>query len=256
MKTEKKLTIKIKSKTEHRIMEPEVEMITEWNIKRIVIALLVLLLVIVIPAYYLSRSNDGVETNANNIKKDKTINMSAAQQELKQKLLQEKPIQKIVEKDTLVMKVQPVNLSAAQFKLDVPLVSNGETKGEQGKSPIETVKPSDLVFLQKNIARAQLALGIHHREPFGQVELPLVANKEKADGIFYFTEVIDMKGKTVFHEWLFQDKIAYKRKFNIHGDRWRIATSKLFDAHYIGAWQVRIITKAGEVLHKVDFAVQ
>ncbi len=38
MKAEKKLSIKVKSKTERRIMEdPELEMITEWNIKNIFI---------------------------------------------------------------------------------------------------------------------------------------------------------------------------------------------------------------------------
>ncbi|NOQ17402.1 MAG: DUF2914 domain-containing protein [Methyloprofundus sp.] len=247
MKTEKKITIKIKSKTERRIMEPEVEMVTEWNIKRIMVALLVLLLVIVIPAYYFSRSDDGVETNDKNIEKDKAIIMfDIAHQELKPELLQEKLAEKTLEKDALVTIAPPV----------APSVSSGKTKDEHGNRSIEIVKSGEPVFLQQNIARAQLALGMNHKEPFGQVELPLVVNQEKAGGIFYFTEVIDMKGKTVFHEWLFQDKVAYKRKFDIRGDRWRIATSKLFDVHYIGAWQVRIITKAGEVLHKMDFVVQ
>lgn len=51
MKTNKKISIKIKSKTERRIMEePQVEIITEWNVKRIFIALLVILLLVIIPA--------------------------------------------------------------------------------------------------------------------------------------------------------------------------------------------------------------
>jgi flagellar biogenesis protein FliO len=59
MKTNKKISIKIKSKTERRIMEePQVEIITEWNVKRIFIALLVILLLVIIPAYYLSSLNE------------------------------------------------------------------------------------------------------------------------------------------------------------------------------------------------------
>jgi len=59
MKTDKKLSIKVKSKTERRIMEePQMEVITEWNIKRIFIALLVLLLLVIIPSYYLNSLNE------------------------------------------------------------------------------------------------------------------------------------------------------------------------------------------------------
>ncbi|SMG63920.1 hypothetical protein BMETH_202612161937, partial [methanotrophic bacterial endosymbiont of Bathymodiolus sp.] len=55
MKADKKLSIKVKSKTERRIMEdPELEMISEWNIKKILFALIVFILVIILPAYYFS----------------------------------------------------------------------------------------------------------------------------------------------------------------------------------------------------------
>ncbi|BCG63354.1 MAG: cytoskeleton protein RodZ [Methyloprofundus sp.] len=249
MKTEKKLTIKVRSKTERRIMEPELEMITEWNIKRIVIALLLLLLFIAMPAYYFSTSDGNVETSVNGIDKDEAMIASHdTQQELKQQPLVAQQNEEVA---TLV-EVTPQKEVIKQVKTDlVPGIEREESHVKQQMA----VEP-EVVALHQNITRAQLAAGMNQREPFGEVDLPLLVNEEKAGGVFYFTEVINMKGKTVFHEWLFQDKLAYKRKFNIRGDRWRMATSKLFDAHYVGAWQVRIITQEGELLHKIDFAVQ
>ncbi len=59
MKADKKVKIKVISNTERRIMEePEVEMITSWNFKRIIVALLILISLIIIPSYYLSHLNE------------------------------------------------------------------------------------------------------------------------------------------------------------------------------------------------------
>jgi hypothetical protein len=252
MKIEKKLTIKVTSKTERRIMEPELEMVTEWNIKRIVIALLLLLILIATLAYYFSISDSHVAMSIDDIDNDEAMVASHAAQQVSKSA----PLQKQITQQTEVvatrMRVIPQKEVIKQVKTDlVPNVDKEVERSEQ-QAAVELGGAT----LHHNISRAQLAVGVRDKEPFGKVDLPFVVNKEKASGVFYFTEVMNMKGKTVFHEWLFQDDIAYKRKFNIRGDRWRIATSKLFDTHYIGTWQVRIITQEGELLHKIDFTVQ
>jgi len=240
MKTDQKITIKVISKTEQRIMSnPEVEMITEWNIKRIFYALLLLLFLVVIPSYYLSSLDEGarVETKM-------TIN--------KPTLLKKMPIKENLtqaERDPFI--AEPVNAVSQMAQQAVPIQ---DVVTEKELISPEVINMPDV--LNANISRAQLAQGVSDKEPYGQVKLPLIVTGEKAAGVFYFTEVMNMKGSKVLHEWLHQGKLIYKRTFIIRGDRWRISTSKLFGVNYTGSWQVRAVTKQGEVLHSLKFSVE
>lgn len=112
------------------------------------------------------------------------------------------------------------------------------------------------IDLNPYIARAQLAQGVTKLEPYGNIELPILVDSSKAYGVTYFTEVINMQGAAIYHEWLKEGHSVYKRKINIRGNRWRISTSKLFPYNSIGRWQVRTITQQGDILHKIDFSLQ
>jgi len=119
------------------------------------------------------------------------------------------------------------------------------------QTPVKSVSEQ----LHPNISRARLAKGMKNKEPYGNVELPFLVNSEQAEGLFYFTEINNMKGGTVFHEWLKEGESIYKRKIKIRGNRWRFSTSKLFNNKHIGEWQVRTLDKQGKVLNKIGFMV-
>ncbi len=252
MKTEKKLSIKIKSNIAPRMVEPEIEMVTEWNVKRIVIAGLLLLLLLTLFIYYLMHLGDGVKINtiASN---QSSIKPDIVQSELKTEPLRGIRTQETEQQESLSTTVL---IPAVSSKSDALILVKQAQPEAQTEYTVKDVKSSGQGVLVHNIARARLALGVTNKEPFGQVKLPIIVNKEQASGIFYFTEVVNMKHQTVFHEWLLNDRVIYKRRFNIYGHRWRIATSKLLNTHYIGSWQVRIRTDAGDVLHKIDFDVR
>ncbi|WP_221896394.1 hypothetical protein [Bathymodiolus japonicus methanotrophic gill symbiont] len=81
MNTDKNISIKVKSKTERRIMEePELEMISEWNYKRIAYALIVLILLVIIPAYYFS-SQDNSDSEKSPPLKMQVANQAAVRQD-------------------------------------------------------------------------------------------------------------------------------------------------------------------------------
>lgn len=280
MKADKKISIKVKSKTEQRIMEdPEVEMISEWNIQRILVALLVLLLFVVIPAYYFSRSDESVVkdasapalSNKTDIKKQDSLKEPIAKQSkidvspdknISQQALAKNAVKQTPHKqqatnnkipplpDTLAI---PANVAEKPDLKNTPTEVAVEKKTQQTSLRNKTV---DTKSMNAHVIRALLAQGVNKLEPFGQVELPLLVNDSKAQGITYFTEVSDMQGATVFHEWLKQGEIIYKRKINIGGKRWRFYTSKLFTYSSNGQWQVRVITEQGDILHQMDFSVE
>ena len=235
MKTDKKLSIKVKSKTERRIMEdPQMEIITEWNIKRIFTALLVLLLLVIIPGYYLN-----------------SLNEDPLLKDIKQPAITAETITSTPKAEISVIKpeiVEVIKSEDTQLKKEVILP-------EKIKSVAQTSAKSVSEQLHPNISRARLAKGMKDKEPYGNVELPFLVNSEQAEGLFYFTEINNMKGNTVFHEWLKDGKSIYKRKIRIRGNRWRVSTSKLFNNKHTGEWQARTLDAQGKVLNKIDFLV-
>lgn len=96
---------------------------------------------------------------------------------------------------------------------------------------------------------------INNKEPGKGIVSPLTANKDRAIGVFYFTEINNMKGKTLFHQWKRDGKLVYERKINILGDRWRASTSKLITYSKTGSWSVRLVNKQGDIFNELEFEV-
>lgn len=303
MKAKRKLSIRVKSKTERRIMEdPQVDVITEWNLKRIASAIIILLIFIVLPAYYLSIDDESSNkkpikqtailaetesplqntkaTPANFTTEQKTKTSDNKQDTLADKEINKTPVidKKVTTQQTSIeTQTTPVNdentridreESALEVATPEPFMPVETTRQATKEIPEKTVaiktgevqqtllKPTETQYLNKHIIAAQLARGVENLTPFGDVYLPFLVNKLNAEGLFFYTQVKNMRGHTVFHEWLKQGKLIYKHKFNIRRNIGKIYTSKLFSYRAHGQWQVRIVNEQGEVLHKIDFSVQ
>lgn len=236
MKEENKLQIRVRSKTEQRMMEDiDVKMITEWDVKKIVITSCCLLLLIGIMYYFFA------------IKESSEVSNKRTELEEVNKIASSLPQKKtvIVENLVAIKKQQPVVVKAQEV---VKLVDN--------KQNIILEKLNvEVITNNKYVRRGLLARRTINKEPSGVVNLPLVVNKEKAISVTYFTEIINMQGNSVYHEWVVNNKVIYRKKINVLGDRWRIATRKLFSYKVTGEWQVRVVNKKGDILHKIDFLV-
>lgn len=244
MQEEKNISIKIKSKTERHVMEDyELEMISEWNYRRIIYALVVLVFLVIIPAYYFNSLD-----NSDIVKIPPLRAVPYKQDAVKEAPLNKQSLENVATitplKGATLKPFEAVNEETPQYPSE-----------KSAKRAIQNHVSSAIADLNPHISRAQLAEGINNREPYGAIKLPVLVDTTRAYGITYFTEVNNMQGHTVFHEWLKEKKSVYKRKINIKGNRWRIATSKLFSYHSTGQWQARIITQQGEVLNKIKFSV-
>lgn len=233
MKEENKLQIRVKSKTEQRMMEDlDVQMITEWDVKKIAITVCCVLFLTACFGYYLIANQ---ETGGRIIKTSELdeVNKVASAPALKNPTVV-KPVS-IKKQEPIVTKKQEaivVKQNTSSVKLNTGKIENN-----------------------KHIQRGLLAQRTKNKEPNGVVNLPVVVNKEKAISLTYFTEIINMQGNSVYHEWLINNKVIYKKKVNILGDRWRISTRKLFSYTAIGQWQARVVNNKGDILHKIDFLV-
>jgi len=238
MKEESKLRIQVKSKTEQRMMEDlHTEVITEWDVKKISIAVLFFLLMIISGFAYYFLASDEQGTSDHKIEsKPQLAVVNNEQAEAVNQISEKKSQLKRVE----IVKVETKLLLKPAVELKVAVKTE--------KKP--------LVIKSANIKRAVLAQQTINKEPSGEIKFPFLVNKKKARGITYFTELVNMKGGSVYHEWIKNDKIIYKREINILGDRWRVSTRKLFTYSSVGEWKVRVVTKQGDILHELSFTVR
>jgi len=266
MKAEKTLSIKVKSKTERRIMEnPEVEMITEWNTSRIV-SVTVAALLIIIPAYYFTQKDvtdaDKYAKSISLENESKIKKQDSVKDVVSEKIIAPVSVTSIQETipestptDDPIVLVPSVKLNEkADDEINIGVVAAKKVK-LQSQQPVSK-QFSKVEYLSSHITQAQLSLGINKLKPYGKVDLPLLVDNTKATGIFFFTEVNNMRGSTVFHEWLKEGKSIFKLKAIIRRNSTSFYTSKLFTPKSVGQWQVRIMTDQGEVLHKIDFSVE
>jgi len=240
MKEENKLRIQVKSKTEQRMMEDlHAEIITEWDVKKISIAVLILLLIVIsgLAYYFLTSDKKGVQ--GHKIEHKSSLALAIKNND------QVKAVNKIKEKKP---PLKPIEIVKVETK---PLLKPAVELQAAVK-----IKKQPLEIKTANIKRGVLAQKTINKEPSGEVNLPFLVNKENARSITYFTELLNMKGNSVYHEWIMGGKLIYKRKINILGNRWRVSTRKLFTYASTGEWQVRVVSEQGDILHELSFSVR
>ena len=134
---------------------------------------------------------------------------------------------KAAKKEQAIIEIEAINIKPVE-KIKKEETSEPETNSSQG-------------FVDKRITRALLTIGVNNKEPLEVIVSPVVVNKNKVSGVFYFTEIVDMKGVDLYHRWLWNDEVQYNKKINILGDRWRAATSKTIPYTKTGSWSVRLV---------------
>lgn len=222
------------------------QLVTVWHVKRIVIAAILLLLTIAVLFYFfIGMEPAAVAPKQNNLsentgveKKDPVIVKPLEPVKVKEVDKVIDPIPKVIRKE----------VTAPEVVVNENNISTKNTLVETESKP-----KTQSGILDKRISRALLAKDIVNKEPVGKINAKVAVVKEKATGVFFFTEINDMKGETLYHEWLRNDELVFKRKINILNTPWRAATSKLITYSRKGSWQVRLVDKNGKVLSLINF---
>ncbi len=92
-------------------------------------------------------------------------------------------------------------------------------------------------LLAAGVERGQFTTDVIDREPVDQV-FTLTSDNQQ---VKFFTEIMDMQGQTVTHQWVFNDEVMFEKTFDIGGPRWRIWTSKNLQPGWTGQWTVNIL---------------
>ena len=103
------------------------------------------------------------------------------------------------------------------------------------------------------IRRALFTTGIDNREPMAIVDS---IDSSSNNSISFFTEITNMSGQTVTHQWTHLDKIMFEKTFEVKAERWRVWTSKTLIPNWTGTWTVNVLDAERELLTSKSFEYQ
>jgi len=249
------IKIKYKESDKSPYSRSESEMVTEWHYQRIVFAVIFLVIFIVFPFYYFSDDSTDQQVDKSTVVAEakpvvNSILKTVDKEPVKIKEVKEiekavdisinKPV-KPIKKEQTVIDIKPIEIKPVE-KIKIAEKSKPEINPTQG-------------LVDKRIIRALLTTGLNDKEPLEVIASPIIVNKDKAAGVFYFTEISDMKGLGLYHHWVWNDRVIYNKRINILGDRWRATTSKVIPYSKAGDWSVRLVNNEGIILNEIKFKV-
>jgi hypothetical protein len=103
------------------------------------------------------------------------------------------------------------------------------------------------------VSRAIFTIGIDNHEPVLNVSS---INSGSYTSISFFTELNDLDGHNITHQWTFNNKIMFEKAFEVKSTRWRVWTSKTLIPSWIGMWTVNVLDDDRSVLASSSFEYQ
>ncbi|MFV2031564.1 MAG: DUF2914 domain-containing protein, partial [Gammaproteobacteria bacterium] len=104
--------------------------------------------------------------------------------------------------------------------------------------------------LAGGVSRASFTIGVEDREPVLMVD---TISAESYNSISFFTELSDLEGKTITHQWMYDGKVMFEKSFDVRGARWRVWTSKTLLPSWTGTWTVNVLDEDRTVLESKTF---
>ena len=104
-----------------------------------------------------------------------------------------------------------------------------------------------------SVSRALFTIGVDNREPVIMVDS---ISSDSYNSIAFFTELTDLSGHTVTHQWMYDGKIMFEKSFDVTGARWRVGTSKTLQKSWTGTWTVNVMDDDRSVLETKSFVYQ
>ena len=103
------------------------------------------------------------------------------------------------------------------------------------------------------VTRAMFTIGVDNREPVIMVDS---IDSSSYTSISFFTELQDLSGHNITHQWTFNGDVMFEKTFEVKGPRWRVWTSKTLIPSWIGTWTVNVLDEDRTVLSTRSFEYQ
>ncbi len=232
--------------------------ITVWNVKRIMLAVFVLMALLGVMVYFLG-DGDGKQGDTAYAKPLVSPEKKAAPKTIvtvgdgmgfqSEALVDAKATETALHLPGKLKSVARVEAAPIKSNKKTPINSANHKRvvGKPSFPANKTVKPN------KNVSRALLVYGVNDREPIQAINGPVSATNAKPVAVYYFTELKAMDGKKVYHQWLQNGKPIARYELPVSADRWRTYTHRVLAGKARGSWLVRLTDEKGQVLNEKTF---
>lgn len=137
-----------------------------------------------------------------------------------------------------------LTLLSEQQRLDLA-ASQQEKQPTQTAHALEKIQPSNI-----DIKAAQFTVGIANHEP--TTALPEVVPKYIRK-LYFFTQIANAKGQTVYHRWIYQNQIMATVPLKISSPLYRTWSSKRLTSAWKGQWYVEVLDQHKNVIDRHSF---
>lgn len=226
------------------------KMVTEWNVKRISLAVGVLVLMLASLIYVINNDTQKIGVDNATVLIDAIEKQATPSDEVKETEIKnlEIPKQAVAETNSLV-----------KPKKD-PNKTNKQTPSNPVKEVIKKQLNEKVIkeheYSKANVQRASLTYAINNKEPVAEIVKAVDISHKNPVWLYYFTELKAMKGGKVYHEWLRNGVIVSRQALVISGDTWRTSSRRLLSDSDKGNWTVRLVDKNGRLLNEKSFKVE
>jgi hypothetical protein len=103
-----------------------------------------------------------------------------------------------------------------------------------------------------SVNRSQFTTEMDGREPTDMV----VTLSSDVNRIIYFTELSDLAGHKVTHQWVYNGNVMFEKTFDVGANHWRVWSSKTLQPGWTGRWTVNTLDEDGSELSSQVFEYQ
>ncbi|WP_394807656.1 DUF2914 domain-containing protein [Nitrosomonas sp.] len=250
--------------------EPEVtyEEVLDW--RKISIAALILLPILILIGYLLFADKDNeksrnepppidsiISVPENTTSLDKTEPPTGSSDKASETL----PDQLIIQSNTQVDPVGSRETAVASKAIATP-IKKPESAAVINQPAITGIKIPKTARQPKpqkisdhpEVVRAQLSHAIEEREPVDSIDA-IQLRPGESKSIHFYLHLKNLQGKNIRINWYNDDKLDSQLALQVHNNNWRTHASKQLDHRRLGPWRVELIDASGNLLAMKNFTV-
>lgn len=104
------------------------------------------------------------------------------------------------------------------------------------------------------VVRAQLSHAIEEREPVDSIDA-IQLRPGESQSIHFYLHLKNLQGGKVHIKWYHDGKLDSQLALQVHNNNWRTHASKQLDYRRLGPWRVELIDESGNLLVTKSFTV-
>jgi len=225
----------------------------EWNVKRILVALFLLVGAGILIYFWswgtFTQDGQNFATNSQTSVTPESLEMSGQSSDSNSL---DREQENVLKKGVTGSDQEPI-LDSKRVLVDAGHLAMSQRKRIEREN---AAKDRKKWIRSLKIKRAQFTSDIKNKEPVDNLTSPFFALRKEAYSIYFFTELKRLKGDTVTHIWKHKGQVKSNKEFEVRGNRWRVYTSKLLNMSMLGQWDVLVVDSSGRILEQKSFELK